>query len=242
MRFILLFLCLCVPSRAARNVADAATGNINFGTVALFKITGDLSWAAWVKFGAGTFTEDAIARIEGGTSETEADNILFLVSTLGVNNAFDIQYLHEFGAGNNQSNSFDTNLVNDVWHHIALVRTVSANTVDLYVDCSLFGTYSYTTDPSSTATNVSYTLFVDSGGGSQIDDLSIAEVVLADVAWNTGEISGLCVGRVPPRRIHYSKLGISSPESDWSGNGNSGTVTGTTISDHAPVGPMIPGD
>ena len=34
--------------------------------------------------------------------------------------------------------------------------------------------------------------------------------------------------------------GVASPEPDLSGNGNNGTVTGTVLADHAPVGPYVP--
>lgn len=68
-------------------------------------------------------------------------------------------------------------------------------------------------------------------------------------AWNKtlslSEAKALFSG-ISPTRIQnsalkmYLPLGVASPEPDWSGNGNSGTINGTLpIGDHAPVGPSF---
>ena len=83
----------------------------------------------------------------------------------------------------------------------------------------------------------------DNGPNDSFDGQG-AEVCLWDVELTTEEITALAGGTnprfiQPPGLKVYWKIGSESPVADLSGNGNNGTVVGTTVVDHAPVGPYI---
>lgn len=77
----------------------------------------------------------------------------------------------------------------------------------------------------------------------------LAEPAIWNVAASAGEMAALARG-VSPLRIRPTALlgywplfGVGSPEPDYSGNGNNGTITGSvTQADHAPVQAPFGGD
>lgn len=84
-------------------------------------------------------------------------------------------------------------------------------------------------------------------GTANLDDGTIAEVTLwAEVALTASEISALAQGVSPNlirpigRLFQWPMWGVASPEPDISGSSNNGTVTGTSLADHAPVGRPFP--
>ena len=76
-------------------------------------------------------------------------------------------------------------------------------------------------------------------------EMIISEIAIwKNIALSLAEIQALAKG-VSPIRIRkpdfYSPIwGVASPEPDLSGNGNNGTVVGTVLADHAPVGRYTP--
>ncbi len=217
---------------------DGSGDKVVFGDVAVFQITGDLSWGLWINF-ASTSDSTLIAAVEPGAGETEADNSMLYVQVQGTSNNWDIRYIHEYSSGSNEDNRFNVNLLNNVWIHIALVRNVSANTVVLYIDGTASGgTFNYTNDPTTTSSTADYHLG-ERIDGSQDFTGYMAEAVLANVAWTIGEVQQIrSRASIARGLVHYAPLfGVSSPEPDFSGNGNDGTVTGTAIVDHPPVAP-----
>ena len=157
------------------------------GQVAAYVLTGDLTYMGWLQLFSLTAGNGAIAAIEPGASESESDNSVFYIHLDGSSNAWDLRYIHEHGSGSNQQNTFNTNIANDTWVHVAFVRDVSANTVDLYINGSLFGTYNYTTDPSTTGTTCRHSLSARSNGGQR--DTAWADVVFTDSAFTAGWIA-----------------------------------------------------
>jgi len=76
---------------------------------------------------------------------------------------------------------------------------------------------------------------------------TIAEACVFNAALSSAQLKGLAAGAnpflvAPGTVIGYWPLWGNSPEPDYSGNRRSGTVTGTTIVDHAPVSAgLLPG-
>jgi hypothetical protein len=229
----------------ARNIASGATGLVNFGNRAAQ--LGDLSVGIWVKLGAGSNTGTAIIT-SGATTENEVDNEYLWLAIAGASNAWDLAYLHEYDNGANQSNTFNTNLNNGVWYYVGLTRNVTAKTVDLYlgdgITISLFGTYTYTTDPTGGGgANTRFCLFRRGDGATaQLDDATLANLTFYTRTLSLGEHAMLMLGRVPQGNLLvWAPLWGSSPEVDLSGNGYKGTVTSTTVADGPPVAPPFPG-
>ena len=226
----------------ARRVASGASGRIDFGNLALFVNTGDLTLTFWLMLGSGTAINQMIADIEGiGTSELESENASCFLWTSSVSDAWDLRYIHEYGAGINEQNIFDTDLNNDVWYHVAIVRDVSANTVVTYIDGVANATFNYTNDHTYTGSTTVYSIFQRSDGGFQLDDASEADICYYDAALSADEVAGLANG-VPnfpfraANKINYCTLdGNESPEPDYTSNRNNGTVTSTTKANHPSI-------
>lgn len=216
---------------------DGVDDKIDFGDKAVFKILGDLSWASWIYIDSGG-ANALICDVSGGSGESEADNqVLFLFIT-GAAAVWDLTYNHENGNGSNNLKVFNTNLAQDVWIHVAVVRDVSANTVILYIDGVAFETFNYTNDPTNTSSDLSYRLGERPDGTDPFLG-SLAEDVLANVAWSADEVRTIWHrASIARGSVNYAPLfGNASPEPDFSGNGNNGTLTGTTQVDHPPVAP-----
>lgn len=240
---IISLIILCHSTLWAGRSFNGSSDNINFGTVALFKLIGDMTWMAWIKINASTTTDMVIIAIEGSTGEAEADNSVFYVATDATVRT-DFRYIHEYGTGNNESTTSATGATNDVWFHFAITRNVATNVVLFYIDGVASSPFNYTNDPTSTGTNLNYRLGTRSDGTSNSFAGELAEVALYDRVLTEAEIDDIIANGQgqEPDYIHYSKLcGFSSPEPDESTNNNDGVLTGTTQVTHPVVGCTAPG-
>lgn len=141
----------------------------------------------------------------------------------------------------------------DTWYLTAITcrGDSSANDVNLYV-VSMDGTtvLDVTTDTHvSDAADLTGSIligknFVDSGNNAFDGDLAFAAYIDAELSQN--DILGYL--RNPFKTVaRFQSSGVqfflpiigASPEVDWSGNKNTGTVSGTTISDMPPVAPFM---
>ncbi len=115
-------------------------------------ITGDATLVTWIKFdNPSNVASGYVAGINRGMSNNNVDNALFNLKATDTN-PVDIKYWHESGAGTNNDYTFDTNSALNTWYHVALVKDSSAKTVDLYMDGTLFGTYTYPNNADTTDT------------------------------------------------------------------------------------------
>ncbi|MFQ5788418.1 MAG: LamG-like jellyroll fold domain-containing protein, partial [Thermodesulfobacteriota bacterium] len=79
-----------------------------------------------------------------------------------------------------------------------------------------------------------------SDGGFNYDGI-LSDCAMWSVVLSDAEINALSNG-IPPKVIrpdsilgYWPLYGSHSPEPDWSGNGENGTITGTAKAEHAPV-------
>lgn len=145
----------------------------------------------------------------------------------------------------------NANLTTGKWWYIAVTFDTGASAgevVNVYLgDISTLvteRTYATATDGSGAVdSEASASLFVGSagGGGSNAVGADIAIFQFYDTALSVEAIQLL---QWLPRVLNsncliYSHYGFNGTgtQADWSGNGNSGTVTGATVSDHVPLGP-----
>lgn len=242
----ILLVVFCYSTAWAGRSCNGSSDNIYFGDVALFKLTGSMTWMAYIKLNASTAFDSMIADIEGAAiTEDEVDNALFFLQVKGSSGAWDLNYIHEYGAGNNEGIEFTlADIPNDTWTHVALVRDVTANTVTLFLNgTQIGGAAPYTNDPTSTATTVPYRLCTRSNQTNFFNG-QIAEVALYDRALTEAEIDDIIANgqSQEPDYIHYSKLcGNESPEPDLATGNNDGTLTGTAKVTHPITGCDIAG-
>lgn len=129
------------------------------------------------------------------------------------------------------TNTFD----DDAWHRVLLIRRSSGNYVELYVDGT--SEASSATDPGTDAGTPTDQYW----GNNDLEDEGLGGDVaraafLSGVALTPQQAdSFLYTGKWPVGIDQWIEMSGGSPESDWSGNSLNGTLTGTTIADHAPA-------
>jgi hypothetical protein len=122
------------------------------------------------------------------------------------------------------------------WHHI--VGIASGNDASkIYIDGVDSAGASASLGAGSRVLTNNVILGSEVGGGYW--DGGIAEVAIDDAAWTADQVQ--TVYRKGPFALglelgaYLPIFGAASPEPDWSGNGNSGALTGTSLKDHPPV-------
>ena len=183
---------------------------------------------AWLKKDSAS-EQDTILNKRGGTND---DWAMFSSATSGIQLTF-------FGIADTSvtTPTWDTN-----WHYV-VVTISSGGTVTFYSDGSSEGTASINAPVTSTAT-LHYMVAKDTSGtitAYQDGDVAHGQI------WARA-ISGVEVNEtmwkpefVPLNRSVLNPLfGVDSPEIDLSGNGKTGTLTGTTESNEGP--PVMFGD
>ena len=190
-----------------------------------------MSIGIWFNPGPGV---DGLAVIVARSveGEAEADNAAFFFD---VQAGIDVRYIHEYGSGSNEANTFNTNLSQGVWRYIGVSRDATAKTVKMWIGdgetLTLIDTYTYTNAPTGgTHASASLRLFGVAGTANKaLEDASLAKFTLHDKPLTLGEHYAQMLGRPPLENlIIWSPLGESSPEPDWSGNGYIGTLSGTS--------------
>jgi len=126
-----------------------------------------------------------------------------------------------------------------LWHWLLLVRRTSGNYTELYVDG--VSEASQATDPSTSATSKTIDWGFDNDAGANASfGGSLARGMGFTRTLTVEEAKSYAFGRPPLGSVQfYHELIGASPEPDWSGNVRSGTLTGTAVADHAPVGPWF---
>ncbi len=129
------------------------------------------------------------------------------------------------------------------WHHCAARR--SGNDFTTFIDGAVDGTATAAIGQENCNTGSQWAS--EGWFGLRLAG-SIAEAAIWDVALSDGEVTALAKG-VLPSRIRRASLGgywpfhgIQSPEPDFSGSGNSATLTGTAKANHPPVNLMSVND
>jgi hypothetical protein len=159
---------------------DGSSGKTASSNSSDLVLIGDASWVGWVKIDSSDADFENIFGIRGGQSNDNVDNGLFQLFVMN-SSPVDLQTFHEYGSGTNQSYTYNTNLSLDTWYHLGLIRDSTAKTVKLYINGTLYDTYSYTNNPDTSATtrafelgHTSYPYYFD----GMLDDVSLWDRVL----------------------------------------------------------------
>lgn len=230
------------PTIGPGTLARLFDGNdlINWGASADFNISGDMSFGCWLKMSATSVVKGAIVAHGPTTSNAEAYNHLYWLLSVGTSNAWDLLYYHEYGAsGTGESHTFDSNIANDVWRYVGFSRDATAKSIALYVgdgnNITLVETWVFTNSPTG-GTHASNELVIGDtqGGTGGLGNVPFEGIIAEHMIWNrtlTQAEHVLAMQKQPPLSglKLWCLLAGTSPEVDYSGNGHSGTVTGTTV-------------
>jgi len=213
---------------------DGVDDYLTMGTPSAAVITGNMSASVWVKI--DNFVDNASIISMSGSSESEADNYLYRITTDGGVGDLDIKVGHEYGSGSNEFHTFNTNLSLDTWYHLVVVRDIDAKTWKLYVDGALFGTDSYTNNATG-GTSATLNLGVQ---GSNYFDGNIDEVSLWSVSLSAAQILAIYNNGIPTNiggetgLVGWWRMGdgaVSPTIPDVSTNSNNGTMTNMVSGD-----------
>lgn len=138
--------------------------------------------------------------------------------------------------GNNYGGS-STTFGDGAWHRFLMVRRPASLFVEGYVDGG--SEFSTASDPGTNSSSPTTQVWGNSDVGNMGFGGDLARCgFISGVALTIQQAdSFLYTGRWPDLLDQWLEMFGESPEPDWSGNGLNGTVTGTTIVDHAPAGP-----
>ena len=229
-----LILLVVLPLGAA-HLFDGINDSISYATATDFAITGDLSFYMIVKIDSSA--AGLIVAAEKTAGENEVDNTMVWLDILGASNSWDLRYIHEYNAGINEANTFLTNISNDTFSAIGLIRDVTANTVKLWKDGTLVDTFNYTNDPTIGATTSIPLHFGERLGGSFDGNYWGAEPALWNAAIPEDVMVMLTKNKLCPNfyrkdgvfHSHFIRDAIDS----W--GAHSPTITGAAVATHAAV-------
>ena len=222
----------------ARHFAGG-TDILDWGHHAALQILGDLSIGIWAEFSSSTVS-GGMLMMYGPGSNLESENHIYGLCVLGSSGAWNtIRYFHENGPGpaNQIILDFSVNMVNTTPYYIGISRDNTAKTVTCYIGDGLTLT---TIGPQS------YVLVPTGGGASSCDVTLGGQTGLAGTfnvplvgteqehyIWSrklsAAEHLAAMQGSPSATNLQLSCLMGNTPEVDISGNGYSGTPTGTTV-------------
>lgn len=226
------------PNLGARRF-DGAGDYISYGTNAVFRITGDLTLAAWVRVpsdGQGIVMMYGDAVPGGGTV---AGNELYSLSVVGSDDDWGFYYYHENPVGTSNDATFSAGFPTDAWRFIAVVRDTGAQELTGYIGDGLtltpLGTVGYTNQPAG-GTDPTNELVIGNagspppGGGAQEYKGDLQEHYIWNRVLGETELAQAMVGQPPASGLVLSvRILGNDPEHDESPTGASGAVTGTTV-------------
>ncbi len=123
------------------------------------------------------------------------------------------------------------------WRHMAFTYTSGSSTgLKIYLNGTQTGSSADTTSIGSINSNTTTLWYARSLGGAYFDGKLAYGSCWVDKVLTEAEINNemWCPGSVPGALIFSPLWGNDSPEIDLSGNGNSGTVSGTSVSTDGP--------
>src|SRR5207302_1694142 len=204
---------------------NGSTDYIDVGTPASLDITGSLTVAGWVRSTDVTIDDQQILSkgFDGANTQYE----LKIGATNGI-----VQF--NTWNGSLHGVTANTALSSNTWYHIA--GTFDGSTWKLYVNGTLDASVNDSQGPFQTAQKVLIGAVDVVGSAIQKWSGLLQNVSVYNRALTLSEIAQIkeAPGSVTSGLKLYAPLSGASPESDYSGNGNVGTLVGTSTSASAP--------
>lgn len=222
----------------ARNF-DGVDDVINCGSSASLGDINVFTYTAWIF--PNTFGEGSFARIINKSASPSTGKFFNVHdNTSGTRNS--LHLLIDTSGTDAEAHAADNSIVTGAWQFVAasfdsslvprLYRgTPSADVAELSYASQVTGTGSVNTD-------ATYNLLIGNrDNGTRTFDGRIADVRIFNIVLSLSELLAVQRGLIvrPEKMIGWWPLfGEQSPEPDWSGNNNHGTVTGAIRADHPP--------
>jgi hypothetical protein len=238
---VLSVLLLCCPSFGARHfngTSDVITLANTSGQTDF--LGNDMSLTAWVRCGSSSTNDAIVARWDGAHNQY----LFRLFQTTGTNR----EIFNAWG-GATHITSFTFAADGVTWHFIAM--TLSSTNHGAAMDAN----YNGNTGGIGTLTDSTQPTLIGASGVSG-SYFKFASCDIAEVGfWNANFMAGSAETNllksmshgVPPLLVYWGGAGTlkgylplygaSSPEMDFSKGHSNGTLTGTTVTSHAPVAP-----
>ncbi len=222
---------------------DGSNDFIDFGNVFGFPEASDWSVLSFGRFDDLSDRLTLWAKYNNSASANR--QLLFSVEATGLTSVYNFN-----GTGTEKRIEGASTLVADTWYLFALTNDAVADTLRLYVIDLTDGSFKEDAVTGTHDNDVSeLTRVVYMGRREQVDDpwdgeLAFGMIVNAKLTKEEITEYSFNPWRMAPVFITdhgatvFAPLGLASPEPDYSGNGNTGTVSGAVIGDNPPVGPM----
>jgi len=209
---------------------------VDWGNSSLYMLIADMSFGAWVNLTSAAQSL-IVWRGKADGSPVAVDNDNYKLSPTASGGKWNLRYVHEYGSANSETLDFAAQLASDKWYYAAFSRDSVAKTVSLWVGdgvtLTLVSTQSYSnapTDGTGSGCHLVIGNFVQDG---TFTPGALNGAVQQHYLWNRkttlAEQSLAMTGNPPTSGLILACTMGNSPEVDLSGNGGSGTVTGTII-------------
>jgi hypothetical protein len=131
-------------ARLGSAVNRAAAAYFTVADSSPFRTIGDATWEVWFRL-AGALTSGQVVRtfncsISGETTTTNANYLLSISNVAGVHS---YEWFHESGTGTNRSGSVPITYTPTNWNHAVLVRDVTAQNYQAFLNGVSMGTSSF---------------------------------------------------------------------------------------------------
>jgi len=211
------------------NLGVSSGDVLYWGNAAAFKITGDMAWGSWVK----VRTTGMVVFQGNNANSGSAENDLFEFLTKSATGGFVVSYNHENGSASQNRHDFSHVFPLNTWMYLGFTRDSATKNLYLYagtatpslIDMFAFANNADGGQDSSTGLSV--------GNGhpnlSDVLDGAIKEHYLWDRTLTLDEHIAAANGNPSLSGMVVGSCMGNDPENDISGNGHSGTVTGTLL-------------
>lgn len=234
---------------------NGSNQNVSCGDQTILDFADGMSFSAW--FLINNVSNDyCICEKGSGSPDLSLGRFLVFFDVVGANSAR-TQMLSIRAASNGSSDTWfegaSGSIVANAWFHALVTWDITAGTVRAYLNG--------TEDANSPGTGTGGSeadfggsdplIFGERSAGTMDMDGRIAECAMwvhytdasqGILSANEARMlaSGVSPLRIRPNQLRlYLPMGHASPEPDYSGYLRSGTVTGATVGNHAPVSPMF---
>ncbi|TAL13938.1 hypothetical protein EPN95_04595 [Patescibacteria group bacterium] len=215
---------------------DAIDDLIDLGSPALLDNVNIFSWGAWIyPKSLGEASLGAI--VNKGSSSSSLRRQIQMVATSTFQGRVGGTTVATAVAANNT-------ITFNAWQFIAMTHSTANGLIKLYhalpQNALAEVTYASQVAGATPSDDSALNWFIGNASAGNITfDGFISSVTFFNVQLALEELQMLMRGKIPRRTSligHWELYGVASPEPDFSGNQNNGTVTGAVLADHAPVG------
>lgn len=213
-------------------IADSASNTLTETSV--------VTWIVWFKL--STFTSGRVLMSKNGADGNGGPSFLITGTT-------ELRFLYALSVTNDVATSSSASLATGTWYCAAATRDTSdSQFVRIYLGtlATPLAELSYASSTNGSGTHSSTADMAIGNQPKASPDVPIQGDIAAAVAFNRRLTLGeMITWQFRPRKLSgaylFMHLGFNgtSTQPDWSGNGNSGTVTGATVANPAPISSLF---